>query len=407
MNPLEFFPAEVSEQIFQHLPAKSLLDVTHVSSEWNNFIGSSPFLMKKFIIIISIDFSSREIYELSRSTRKYRNISLYFRDGTMPIISLKGRRWNKVKLRFNKSIERTRVGEILQRLFDSLSFNSSVEDLKFEWDKRDLFPELNPKYEFLNLRALTLVTHNIPNWFESCRRLQALNICWSISDSSLNMTYLAQMIKNNQIAALILAQTIFFEVIRYDPKCFINQTFSHVDLNSKSGNDNVYDRDVNRSLRALVENHVEIKTVSIELDLDVETIKTLFALPQLESIKLGPVTLPQMINEENLMQCLPSNPSAMILDITERNLDSQAIKMLVSATPNLYGLRTFTLDISTIEFLSLKLQKLKRLEMCAFDRKNLKHFYPFKNLKTVKIGEDWFDIRHKNPAEHTRPILYE
>lgn len=80
MNPFVKVVPEVHEMVFQHFSAKYFQEVTKVSPTWDEIFGRSPAIMRKVKLnYCQASFSRvpKRIIELT-STRRYRNVSLFF-----------------------------------------------------------------------------------------------------------------------------------------------------------------------------------------------------------------------------------------------------------------------------------------------------------------------------------------
>lgn len=103
-NPIECFPQQICEKIFENLSHFDLLSASLVSSDWYDFIAKTPCCMRKLKLTFSFKTSKNLSPEMKQilieSKRKYENIDYMHQSKVLQdvqdILAVPGRKWKKL-----------------------------------------------------------------------------------------------------------------------------------------------------------------------------------------------------------------------------------------------------------------------------------------------------------------------
>lgn len=381
MDPLTYFPPEITDLFFSYLSVSEILSATEVSTKWNEVIGASLKTMKrvqlKFFWEEKSTFISNEVLDtLVSSKRKYQNIDLKYQsshiDAVSTILSSNNRQWKSVKLkRLNYSSEPPHFIDLLKHV------EKSVVKLELNDFYVTQHEEEPVCLNFNNLKVLKMKFFDGSNLIEKaffkCQNLEELQISSSYKSSDVLKTIFKQnpKLKYLQISSGLFNEIFSLNLIQEIP--FKLKVF-------KSTDD--YRKTMIENLVPFFEKHMNfLEEISLS-HINVEALQIVFHMPKLKKLRLG--VIHTIGNNMNAVQ-LHVNQSIEVLSFHDNNNNLNSMKKFINATPNVKDLEMFSLTQPMMTFLSANAKKLEKLQLRCVDITDISNRKLFPCLKQVKV----------------------
>lgn len=216
-DPVEYFPPEVSINIFKMLSGDNLLTASVVSKDWYELIAHSRDCMRKIKVSFKRSNSQSHTFDticlLSRSTRRYENLDIFECKNVQGLFQQTRKEWKSVKiarttfnnmkkiLDFLEGIENSVEELILHEVQVKNCFNSgAVRELTF------------PKLKTLHAKHVQKELFN--EAFEGIRCLKAFELC-SFGQSFASLQAVMNILKTNLNLKVLKISGSVFDKIMY------------------------------------------------------------------------------------------------------------------------------------------------------------------------------------------------
>lgn len=308
---------DVLIEIFEYLNAEDLQSAALVSTNWNNVIGSSIRIMKKF----KISWTSFKVFEPGVSFRKHQNVVI-----NSDVINI-GSAWEGFDLSFvasfevfslfgDEEVEAEKLLKLLSKM--KLIKNLSIDRVKLSFDNDEKCGGINLR----NLKTLEVTCDCRVLKKIFCDRLEVLSCAIEGFPDISNFTEL--LLKSSKLRKLEVNKTMLNELLRMD--CFKDCKFrlDSFTLNDKFHTRNfcratplISNRKFNNFLLAHSETLTHLSLYNLS-DLSESLITTIFnKLNNLSTLSLDRIKAP--MSQRFYKQLLPVKPlkSCTVMNIYE------------------------------------------------------------------------------------------
>lgn len=367
MDPFEFLPSAVFDQILTHFNGNEILKLSEVSPFWDEEIGNSSVAMDKIKLKIHWR-SDRSFFEESQSTvtsqRKYQHLeflhqSSYLNSMTIvnEILKSSNRKWKSLKIKRISFMSSKEVEDMLQFVAPTIQ-SINIQDI-FVTNYRDIcISSLNfPKLRDLRIKHLNL---SFIGGFSKCRKLEKFSVN---SENPSVVNVIKQILEKNDLKSLEISSKLFkavFKDIDVSKFKFKLKSFTATDLFK-----------INEDVEKVRENFYNfikaqmatLETLSVEEWLGVGVFKLMFFLPRLNALSFKGIT--NLNSDESLD--LPVNKNIKSLSFRDYDPPVNVFKAVITCLPNLEKLEMNSMNQEMMDFLSANLKHLKSLKLRTMD----------------------------------------
>ena len=339
---VQYFPPEITINIFKMLNAESLLTASLVSKDWYELIANSQECMRKIKVSFkcthSRSFTYHNIALLLRSSRKYENleISRCFMciNYVQGLFQQTKKKWKRVK------IIKTTFNNSNQTLDYLRGIEKSVEELILDqvhvtnMDKSGTVRQLTfPKLE--TLHAKHFETELFYETFENIKSLKTFDVC-SFGQSVASLDALTELLKNNHKLRSLMVSGNVFDKIMYQSEIVSDFKFKLVKLsiNNNTYNSTYHNVVQQNFVKFLKSQSSSLRTLSFGNWLGLDALKTAYQLQNLKFFTVKGLSNIQEIIEWKYIK-MPTNKSILKLSILNAPNNVEVLKTLTEALPNL------------------------------------------------------------------------
>lgn len=386
LNPVNFFPMEVTLKIFKFFKGKDLLKASLVSKDWYDFIADTPECMRKIEVNLKCcsnkGTSSEAIKRLAKSRRKYENLKIsrccHCIDAVDPLIGATSKLWKKVTfsiVSFNSSY---------QACYYLACIEKSVEKLVLSgiYLKEVSLSPAYRNFTFLKLTNL-IATEISPFLFhalENVKNLQTLTLS-SRSLSSEPFTVIENLLMSNvKLKVLKISDSVFNQIMTHNIAPDLKFKLKKLAVNNRHRDLAYYDT-IQDNFSAFLKSQKSLENVHLNDWSGVEVLKQVYRLPIVKSLTLTGLEFAEYpVNWENLE--LPINNSVVELILYSSSNNLQMLKVITAAVPKLTVFKIPSIDQSLLNHVSATHKELEILAALTLEMNDIvidKNF--FKSLK--------------------------
>lgn len=387
MDPIEIFPSEVIELIFEHLTSNDILTATKVSSHWNDFIGASK-LMTKIKVNISWNqkLSSCSFREVMMDTaRNYENLSFQYLScmvkDVCDFLIIPGRKWKVLNLK------RINFACTLDAIKFFKAVESTVEELRLEevYINSTYLDALNtmPFRKLKILKGKYVQTLLYYQAFASCTNLKELFIKSGDQSYGSMKAFKTMLMLNKDLKKLEISSNLLSQIFNEDVSMDIVFKLEHFALKNSfcAVSHHVAVKD---NFRRFLSNQMfTLKVVSLDKWMGIDTLKLLLNMPNLKELTIKEFDFTETIDWENVSLQTNKSVEKMHYHDIENNID--IFKALVNALPNLKELKLFSLYQKLFEHLADSLKQLEVLKLRTIEVTDLGSKDLFPKLISVDV----------------------
>lgn len=389
MDPLVFFPSNVSDCILQHLEASEIISATEVSRAWEEVIGSSFSAMMKLKLVITYKSSSNQAPELLESLRKYQHLVLDSPsvplDDIIAVMSAPPRKWKSIRLQcvhFESPIQFYEFMGIVEPTVEEVF----VKEVKFKFHQEldlDDFQHLS----FPKLKTLILELSSIHKVFTSCRSLTSLDV--NYWDSEATPTVRQIMANNDHLKYLKvttnLLPPLFDDYVaphnRLQLTTFIAKDWPWI-INSKP-NEKCF-------ISFLESQKKSLETIILEKWMGLSVLKFLFGMPKLKTLTLKRFDKAEKTIDWKSFE-LHRSRSIESLSYDDSTNGFDVLKALIDGAPNIKKLEIFSMDQKSMNYVSAKAPSLSSLTLRTIEATDFTSANLFPKIKELVI-----DVVHES-----------
>lgn len=396
MDPLEYFPIEVSELIMQHLRPSELLSATEVSTSWNEIIGKSINLMKKITIRVTREKCEkpRNIEEITMlSLRKYQSICFVcYNCGVShgkkvcAILSASNRTWRKVHIdhvRFRQEDFMSFL-KILQPTVEELKIGSVKVDHNIDTNVGDIH---FPKLKILRIDAINL--WSLSDVIQKCRSIVEFILDEDCFGYEHSMEVIKQIVENNQLQKWTIPASVFLKTFNSAPRIdFVGlklKSFEIIGWTSSPNNEEYFQK-----FGEFLEMQSEtLQYLAVGVTVPMNILQLMFKLPNLKVLKFD-WTKPFHVTVELFDSTLSVNTSIRHFSFMDDSTSFEIMKALLRKTPNLTHLEVYSMDQKMMKYLHDNFPGLTTLKLTLAERKeedSRKCMAPRKNMEERRLSQ--------------------
>lgn len=372
MDFINLWPHDVNDLIFQHMSGKEVLDLTLVSSEWNDYFMRSPCL-KKIGLILPNRSEDGYLYNLMRSTRKYRHIRV--EDGSRianEVVEIVANPYHKFQ---TVSISRTEFP--LRKQIEQIILNCclSIEKLTLVciMFKEKAEDELSTSYNFPKLKHLHLVympriQPSINKYFASFDSLQSLYLVNGCDERFKELIGKSKNLKKLDMAGNFYDNNFFKDLSTSMPSKIEEFIFNNILSSSKDDENLRYFNDFFTSQSKT------LKRFETDALIENDEIMNAFKMPNLVELSV---------------KGFHYNPELMKIELENLRAQTPAV-----TTSSLVHFHVHYMDDVLFELLAINATNLKELKVRRFEPIEVSNPAWFSKLEKMSIH--YFNIELKD-----------
>lgn len=392
VDPLEYFPYEISEHILSFLPVKDLMRASAVNSNWYEFIGTSSNLMKSVKLKISCnmdgEYSRRIMTSVMKSTRNYETLEIERCAQCMDAIFevLKARQWNNIIITntcFSTPEQTLQFFLLIQENVKCLDMSGVYVRFPYS-DGRNkglMFPNLR-KFVARNTQAFLF-----PEIFQNIQQLTQFDL-FSNEHNVASLNAVMNLFKKNEkLEILNISGRVFHQILYEDISTKVSfklKKLSVANGNYQSGD--FYKKFYTNLVALLKQQSDSLETVLLDDWMGEDVLKTIYTLPKLKNITIKGFThIYDNVDFSDLM--LTKNTSIKKMNICMVPEDFNLLKAIIVATPNLNSLAISFMNVQFLDFISRNSTRLRSLSIDYLNITYIPRRDIFKNLEYLDVKD--------------------
>lgn len=417
MDPIQFLPHEITDNVLQHFSGNELIALTKVSPLWEEIISSTLHTMKKIKVSIAweddVNFTKDHKKAFMRSLRKYQHIDILYHPVTVrsvcEILAAPRSSWRTVHLKRISFISLDEFAKLLKIIEPTIE-NLNIEGIYIGPSIRPVnivglsFPELK-------LLQITHCQHVLfHEAFSNCRNLKTL-----VTDSFPSTSMIAsikQILQNNYLDTLLVSSSVFSMLFAEDISQTIKFKLKSFTVSERFGiSSNV--ATISKNFLHFLESQMKsLELIKINRWLGLSNLKAMFCMPKLKFLTISALE-DAVTNVEWQNLRLHRNVSIERLCFEDFNMDYSIMKTFIDATPNLASLTMHSMDQQMMEYLSTNASKLTSLSLRTLEATNFDDQNVLSTLTHFKIDvvhadmEDALEAIAMDQRNHLVKLLLE
>lgn len=406
IDPVLFFPTEVSTKIFRYLSACDMLQASLVSTEWYDFIAETPACMRKLkikiVCTLEKDLSEEIIHLLAKSTRKYENFDLsgyfaFFEDSAHNIFAAPGRKWKRVRvsnISFTTTTQAMDFFESIEPTVEELRMSSVyISEIYHEGYNRNL---MFPKLKKLYVKHIQTVLYH--ECFQNLKNLEYLSI-WSSDQTVASLDSLIHLLKtNSKLKRLEISGSVFNQIMYHD---IIDELTFKLEILTIDHVYRVtpYHEVIQANFTKFLCRQRSLLKLSLRDWMGMETMKTIMRMEKLKELNLRGIGNSLGDNWENVI--LTRSLSIKVVHFYEAT-DSTMLKTLISALPNITCFIINEMHSEVFQHLAETAKKIRILSVGSLIVDEISGpnvFASLKRLIVFRYTKELYDYIDNNPTE--------
>lgn len=391
VDPLAFFPPEISEIIFEKLSGNNLKTASLVSTSWHQNIAKSKNLMNKIKLTYHCDHYRDSYFDviaaLMDSERNYENLEVKSCMRCLPTIFpvLDLYEWKNVKLEGSCFENSEQASEFFSKIHETVE----VLDIKEVYVRNAYTAGRNEKLKFPKLKILRSVNIQSFLYYDIFANIKTLEEFQAVSNAqtvaSLN-TILDLLKVNENLKKLEFTGRILYQVFYNDLTEFVKFKLEEISVTDYNIDEAYQDR-VFGNFKKFIERQENLKVVSINKWMGGDVLKKILELP-LEKLKICNDIPSHSIESWNNLK-LRVNPAIKSLTLEKLCHNNQIAIKIIKNLPNLEHYACKYSDEKFMEFLDENTIKLKSLEIEFLNVGDYNKYKILKTVEKVKIENCW------------------
>lgn len=353
LDPVNFFPLEVTLNIFKFLKGKELLNASLVSIDWYDIIANTPECMKKIELNVKccsqLGPSPNDINRLAKGRRQYENLNIsgccHCIDAVDLLIGAPNKLWKKVtfhKISFNSSYQAFYYLACIEKSVEELVLsNIYIKDARFKPTAEQ------QNFAFLKLTNL-IVSYISPFLFQALENVRNLEK-FIVSNLSLEyepLTALKNLLESNEkLKVLKIFGGIFDQIMSRNIAPDLKFTLKELAVANRHLNTEYYDT-IQDNFIALLKSQKSLESVNLGNWSGVEVLRQVYRLPKLKRLTLTGLELAEYHVCWDSLE-LSTNNSVVELIVHSSASDFpmlfRVIKVISTAVPKLTVLKIPTM----------------------------------------------------------------
>jgi hypothetical protein len=386
IDPLAFFPPEISEIIFENLTATHLKSASLSSTAWHQYIAKSKQLMKKFKLTFHCD-QHNVMSALMESDRLYENLEvkscMQCLRTIFPLLTL--HEWKNVKIHASCIESSEEASEFFTKIQDTVE----VLEISEVYVRKAYTVGRNENLKFPKLKVLRSV--NIQSFlyydiFANIKTLEEFKVV-SHTQNVASLNSILELLKVNvNLKKLEFTGRIFHQVFFHDLTEFAKFKLEEISVTASSIEEPFQDR-VFSNFKKLIESQKNLKQISINKWMGEDVMKVILEVPLKELEIFNDIPSSSLENFKNLT--LRVNPKIKILNLDKLCHKNEIAMKIVGHLPNLESYKCRYSDEKFMEFLGENGKNLKNLEIEFLNVDDYNKYKILKTVKKVKIENRW------------------
>lgn len=387
IDPLAFFPSEISEIIFNKLSVEDLKESLLVSSSWNLYIAKSKILTKKFKLNFFCDhyqnFPSKIISNLMNSERIYENLEIKScmkcLKSLVPFLNI--HEWKNVKISLSCFEDSEQASEFFKKIHKTVE----ILEVKEVYVKNAFKAEKSQELKFSKLKVLR--TENIQSFlyydiFANIKTLEEFQVVSNTQNFTSLNTILDILKVNKNLKKLDLSGKISHQIFYHNLTEFSSLNLEKISICGLEKEED-YQNEILENFKKFIESQKSLKEISILKWINEEILKAIFKL-EIEKLEISDDFSRFSLNDwENLN--LPENSTIKTLKLDLISHNTKITKKLIKKLPNLEHYICKYSDENFMEFLDENGKKLKTLEIEFLNVGDYGKYKVFKTIERIKV----------------------
>lgn len=382
VDPLEYFPPEITELIFENLSGKDLTNASLVCSSWHQYIAKSKNFTKKIKLNFNChcerEFFDDTINALTDSERVYENLEIescsHCLEKIFPLLSVQ--RWKSVKIQRSNFLNSEQASDFFGR------FQKTVEHLEISevYVKHAYTAGRNKELIFPKLKVFR--SKNIQSflYFDIFANITTLEE-FSASSNNQNVASLnaiRELLKVNfSLKKLKISGRLLYQIFYHDiskSSCFKLQEIS---IENHNHYGEAYEERVYENFTEFLKHQDSLRVVNIDKWMNDSVFQAILELPIVKLHMRNDIPLSCVETWEKID--FKDNPTLENLSIP--SFRGEIAKRIINCVPNLKHLMCTYADENFIEYLQSNTKNLQSLSIVLL---NIEDYSKFKIFKTVK-----------------------
>lgn len=390
IDPLQFFPYEICEEIFKNLPVKDLLKASCVSSDWYDFVAKSQRLMTKVKVKTNCnmdqEYSKKIISALIKSERKYENLEVERCAQCLHEVYglLESKKWKQVSIirtSFSSPQESVEFFKFIEENVEELIMNAVYVRQAYSdgVNKGLMFPKL--KY-FSARNIQSFLFHEV---FQNIQHLENFDL-FSNDQSVTSLNTVMNFLKVNKgLKCLHISGSVFYQILYQDISNLVSFKLKQLIIANGSYHSGEFYNRIYKNLASFLKQQGDsLENVSIDDWMGETVLSAIYLLPNLKELTIKGFThIYENIDWSKLN--LKTNTSIVKMHIAAVPDDLKLLKAIITATPKLRYLSISLMNIHFMSIISHCSQQLTSLKIGYLNITNIPKKNWFKNLKFLDI----------------------
>lgn len=391
---VEYFPVEVSIEIFSYLKAKDLCSASLVSTAWYDLIADSQECMKNIKINVKCNIERSTSLEmvslLLESTRKYENLELSRCHECVQDVSglffTMSKEWKQVKMTkttFKDVNQALDFLECIEKTVEVLELNdvTMMDDYSNRCRRGFTFPKLKV------FRAVYIQKRLFHEAFDRMENLQHFELC-TTGQTVASLQGIMRILTTNKKLRVWEVSCSIFNLIFFQ-KDFDQLKFKleRLYVSSYAENNSYFDT-VKANFATFLRSHGgNIKTLTLGHWMGMNVLEAMLELKQLEDFTINGYSKTVYRDiEQHINLKLPTNNSLLRLTLINAPNDIEFMKKMTAAVPNLTCFSIPLMEEPLMQHMSSIHKNLQCLTVGTFTASEVSSHDFFKSLKHVSIN---------------------